>query len=440
MMLISFHTAKVAALEPTYSEELSNYSYLNYYHTENAARYIEYKEKNKNYSWEQAIIYVNIGLDNEFYSNISPIAEPSRADVLVNKYNQLNADYIPEGLETISAKYSNGSIMLRADSRMAFEKMCKDADSLGLSIKAVSAYRSYKTQSSVYFSKIKKLNTESMAIRDKVSARAGHSEHQLGLAVDVVGTNLWVQYTKEFAWYSRNAYKYGFIIRYPEGKEEITGYEYEPWHLRYIGVELATAVFDSGLSYDEYFTRFIDVEEKAITVLPKTNTVFVDNNSFNFNTYDIDGTSYYRIRDIAQILGGTKKKFEIYWDSENKSMHFHTGMEQHDLTDENPDEADHIAPANEISAESNLEAIVTAPPSPLKTYVNGEEACFIYYEADGYNYLSMEDISRILNLSVTIEPASGYIAINTMTEEAQEESLQRESLQKSIIEPDSSKH
>jgi D-alanyl-D-alanine carboxypeptidase len=91
--------------------------------------------------------------------------------------------------------------------------------------------------------------------RDKVSARAGHSEHQTGLAVDINDLEQTFEDTQEGRWLAINSYQYGFILRYPKGKEHITGYDYEPWHFRYLGLELARDVYRSNLTYDEYYIR-----------------------------------------------------------------------------------------------------------------------------------------------------------------------------------------
>lgn len=419
MMLFPWNTVKAETAGQAYSRELSGYAYLNYYKDGNADRYVKYKEKHPDDPWPNVITYVNIGLDNDFYTNISTVAAPGRTDVLVNKYNALSASYVPEGLETISAKYSKGYFQLRADARQAFEKMCTDAAVLGLDIKAVSAYRSYRTQDTVYFSKIKKRSAAEMEIRDKVSARPGHSEHQLGLAIDVIGTDLWVQNTKEFAWYSQNAHKYGFIIRYQEGRESITGYAYEPWHLRYLGVELASAVFGSGLTYDEYYANFIDIDikeekekekEKVVTVSQKEQIIFVDNKRFKLDTFDDGSTRHYKIQDMAHLLNGTQKEFQVFWDSTNETLNFNTYTGQLDAVRDAPGGE---APAAGEKPEARDSEAVTARQPAIKTYIDGREDCLTYLEIDGHYYLSLEDLAKILDFSSTVDNFSGYLEIRT---------------------------
>ena len=113
-----------------------------------------------------------------------------------------------------------------------------------------SGFRSYYDQRYIYNGYVSR---DGVAAADRYSARAGHSEHQSGMAIDVNSTSTSFKDTPEGIWLRDNCHLYGFIIRYPEGKEHITGYMYEPWHIRYVGVELATKIKESGLCLEEYF-------------------------------------------------------------------------------------------------------------------------------------------------------------------------------------------
>ena len=163
------------------------------------------------------------------------ILNPDSLQVLVNKDNYLFKDFIPCDLELIDSKYSCKDIFLRHDARIAFEKLCSDALKDGFKIKAESGYRDYNYQNDLFSNYVSLYGYDYASL---VSAEAGHSEHQTGLAVDVCGSNLDYNFfdkSKEFNWMIDNAYKYGFILRYPKGYESITGYKYEPWHFRYVG-------------------------------------------------------------------------------------------------------------------------------------------------------------------------------------------------------------
>ena len=140
----------------------------------------------------------------------------------------------------------------------AFDSLARDAMLEGYTIRAVSTYRSYNYQQSLYSNYVK---NDGVKKADTYSARAGHSEHQTGLAVDVDnGKKSYTSFgsTNEFKWMNDNAYKYGFILRYTKDNEFITGYKDEPWHYRYVGVEIATYIQNNPMTYEEYYVRFLD--------------------------------------------------------------------------------------------------------------------------------------------------------------------------------------
>ena len=136
--------------------------------------------------------------------------------------------------------------------------MFNAAKESGLKIIANSSYRSYADQEKLYNDSV---DNEGKDYADTYAARPGYSEHQTGLAIDIYvkgydKTNF--AQSPEAKWLVTNAYLYGFILRYPEGKEYLTGYSYEPWHYRYLGEALAKKVYDSGLTYDEYYAYYLD--------------------------------------------------------------------------------------------------------------------------------------------------------------------------------------
>lgn len=154
--------------------------------------------------------------------------------LLVNKEYALPKDYDPK---------------VNKEAYKALEKMQKDAFVLGLDLSLVSGYRSYETQEDL-FEKYKEKDGEEIA--NTYSAKPGHSEHQTGLAFDIGSVDRSFANTTEAKWIEENAHLYGFIVRYPKGKTDVTGYIYEPWHVRYLGVDTATKVKESGLTLEEY--------------------------------------------------------------------------------------------------------------------------------------------------------------------------------------------
>lgn len=189
---------------------------------------------------------------NHFYKNIKIITNPDTLDILVNKNNKLDKNYIPNDLELIDTNYAYENKYLRKEAKEMFEKLSSDAKEKGYRIVATSTYRDYDYQDNLYNYYVKEKGKK---YADMCSARAGHSEHQTGLAVDVAGSNDSYddfEDTIEFNWMIENAHKYGFILRYPKGKENITGFKYEPWHYRYIGIEIATEIYEKKITLEEY--------------------------------------------------------------------------------------------------------------------------------------------------------------------------------------------
>ena len=154
--------------------------------------------------------------------------------LIVNKSHSVPSDYGSGLLDIVYDAYSN---------------LKKDALDLGYDIPLKSGFRTYEYQNKIYNNYIKLYGKEEA---DTFSAPPGCSEHQTGLAMDVGKIDDDYDKTKEGSWLQENAYKYGFIIRYARGKESITGYKYEPWHIRYLGIDTATKVYNSGLSLEEY--------------------------------------------------------------------------------------------------------------------------------------------------------------------------------------------
>ena len=191
----------------------------------------------------------DVNFKNMFYKNIKTIENPNELLVLVNKNNKLDKNYVPNDLEEINVKYSNEGKFLRKDAKEAFETLSSDASKLGYKVIAVSAYRNYEYQDKLF-----NYYTEKYGIEYALgcSAKPGHSEHQTGLAVDVMGSNNSYddfEFSDEFEWMRDNAYKYGFILRYPKGKENITGFKYEPWHYRDVGKEVAKIIYEKNYNY-----------------------------------------------------------------------------------------------------------------------------------------------------------------------------------------------
>lgn len=178
------------------------------------------------------------------------IDDPAGIPVLVNKDRALPADYVPGPLAPVDGQ------LLREDAAAALQQLEDAAAADGVGITAISGYRSYAEQSRLYQRYTDMYGT---AQADSISARPGHSEHQTGLAADIgnpdgaCALQACFRDTPAGSWAAANAHRFGFIVRYQDGQTDTTGYAYEPWHLRYVGVATATAMAESGYgTYEEY--------------------------------------------------------------------------------------------------------------------------------------------------------------------------------------------
>ena len=171
--------------------------------------------------------------------------------LIANKTYALPQDFIPTNPDQ-PVNADRSSTCLDKTLMSAWKIMLKDATAKGLNIYISSGYRSYNYQVNVYNRYVK---SDGAAVADTYSSRPGNSEHQTGLCFDLNTIEDSFQYTNEGKWINDNCYKYGFCIRFPKGKDSATGYQYESWHLRYVGVDLATKLYNNGdwLSLEEYF-------------------------------------------------------------------------------------------------------------------------------------------------------------------------------------------
>lgn len=231
------------------------------FHPERFQKYINFHSKMPAYSMPEVILRVNIGLEQPFYENVTTIAQPYELSVLVNKYNQLPAGFTQRNLVNMAKKYTASDGKQYLLEKTAYEKYVQMADAAkkdGVSLRVVSAYRTEDFQRKLYN---KKLKSTGKSNADNYSARPGFSEHQTGLAVDINSTRTSFENTSAFKWLQKNAYKYGYILRYQKGKEWITGYAYEPWHYRYVGIDAARIIYQEGITYEEYYSKYVTANE-----------------------------------------------------------------------------------------------------------------------------------------------------------------------------------
>lgn len=201
-------------------------------------------------------------IDEEQETNLKEeidYTSPDSIHVLVNKEHSLPHDYEPNDLVVPDVRFPftefDAKKQLRKEAAEALEALFQAAEEEGHYLFAISGFRSYERQEVIFASNVERHGEEHA---NTYSARAGESEHQTGLVMDIsseaVGLDLVTDFgdTPEGKWVAEHAHEFGFIIRYPEGKESITKYQYEPWHLRYLGIDVATDVYEAGVTYEEY--------------------------------------------------------------------------------------------------------------------------------------------------------------------------------------------
>ena len=235
------------------NEIFSNFLSYGNFEIDNATRYTAYKYKNPKLDNQDVVTRVNLNLDKPFYTDTKRIEKQDDIYALVNKYNYFDTTYVPSNMKTL---FNNSSIKMVSVTADAYEELCNAAKADGITFVGTTAYRDAGWQKSLYDNYVARDGKEAA---DRYSARPGYSEHQLGYSVDLNDPNYSAKRLSpsDYEWLKNNAYKYGFIIRYPENTENITGYEEEDWHIRYVGKDVAKKIQELNITYDEYYDLYI---------------------------------------------------------------------------------------------------------------------------------------------------------------------------------------
>ncbi len=234
-----------------YLYDIIKYLNVDYFKEENYERYVAYFNGN----YKKTVLYVNMDLDKEFYKDPNMI-DAFSLTMLVNKYNGLKENFTVPDLVQVDEDCAGGESYLAREAKEAYERMFYAAKEEGFDIAINSSYRDLKTQQEVWDTYLKLYG---LSYNEKYVTRPGFSEHQTGLGVDIRSRNNNIfKNSKEYKWMLDNSYKYGFIHRYPESKVNITGISSEAWHFRYVGVEVATYIYENNLSLEEYHAMVLD--------------------------------------------------------------------------------------------------------------------------------------------------------------------------------------
>lgn len=238
---------------------LEQYFSISYAKLKNYDRYLAYYDKEREDA-ETTVLRVNMDFDKEDYTDYTEI-DNFDENVLVNKHRMLTEKFVPEKLKEVPKEYlknKTAEITIHQKVLSAFKQMAAAALKDERYILINSGYRSFQEQVEIteYYRGVYGQNYV-----DNYVAKPGFSEHQTGMSIDVASrdTAIFLE-SDEYNWMMENAYQYGFILRYPKSKEEITGYKCEAWHYRYVGVKIAKYIHDHNITYDEYYMQFLDKE------------------------------------------------------------------------------------------------------------------------------------------------------------------------------------
>ena len=246
-------------LNHPYDKNMINLIQKPYFLEKNIDKYLTYLQNNSDKDLDNIIAIINVHADKLWYTDILNSDLNQNDTLLTNKFYKLENNYEPDDLKDISNIYSYGENQkLRNEAFNAFIEMFNDAKKENITLIINSSYRSYQEQDEIYNKYVTRYGKEDADIK---AAKPGHSEHQTGLAADIQTYNTTkdnFENTEAFAWLQNNAYKYGYILRYPKDKEYLTGYSYEPWHYRYVGLECAKYIHDNNITFDEYYAYFLE--------------------------------------------------------------------------------------------------------------------------------------------------------------------------------------
>lgn len=310
------------------------------------------------------------------------IVDYSSISALINHENYLPSNYEPDDLvipRVPRQTYNDTTAKMRKEAAEALEALYAGVQAEGLSFYNVSGYRPYSMQQEIFDEEVARSGYEIAAL---YIALPGSSEHQSGLAMDVssaeMGGGLYASFgdTQEGIWLANNCHKYGFIIRYPKDKEHITKIAYEPWHLRYVGISLATKLKRENLALEEYYTLPAKYNLAKVRVLDGT---------IEKAAYNIEGYNYFRLRDIAELLIDTSNRFNVVWNEKEGAAEIVRGVNY----------------SSEFNSAPKTDGLNRAIKSnQLKIKIDGEYKTLYGYLIDGYNYYKLRDLQNLLNYRV----------------------------------------
>lgn len=306
--------------------------------------------------------------------------------LLVNKKHPLPANYAPA--------YAGNAAMsttLHGEANAAVQNFIAGARQAGYNMYVLSGYRSYNYQASLFNNYAAAHGRERA---NMFSALPGQSEHQTGLAFDVgdasaSGYNLqtYMENLASTQWMMAHCADYGFILRYPKGKEAITGYQYEPWHFRYVGVDTAKSIMSSGLTLEEYLGDGASLPNQSTAprrmAIGQNSKISLDGTVSSLSSENIENYIYFRLRDLGTLLVSSKAPFDVSYDEKTQTIALQSQT-----------------PMKEAGRLLTLQGNKIALKNTMPVTVDGKSVQLSAYNIDGFTYYKLRDLGALLGFHV----------------------------------------
>ena len=261
-VILNFNKGDIKTLINTkYNKDVEDMLTLELFNYELYDRILDARKEDEDI--ERTVLRVNLDLDKDNYEDTVEETDPNSLTAFINKHRYLNEDYEPSDLVDMSDDYANnyyGQIRLRSEAYEQFKKMVDDANKEDIEFYADTGYRTFRLQKTIYNNYVYSNGYEKASL---YAAKAGFSEHELGTAIDVANVYEIEKDDPEYIWIKNNGYKYGFIFRYSEENIDLTGYAAEPWHIRYVGVDVATKIREENITFEEYWIKYVNQKKKS---------------------------------------------------------------------------------------------------------------------------------------------------------------------------------
>lgn len=257
ILLTKYNNRVEDLLKIKYNEHIVKFMEDKYFIFSKLDEYLEYKDKNNKKNYSEIVKLVNVEMHIDWLDNQKETDTSKNELMLVNRIYGLSSDYEPSDLVEVPVKYAYAGKKLSNTALTEVIKLIEDGKNYGFNFVVSDGYRSYEYQENMYNSYVDSLGVSET---DSFVARPGHSEHQTGLLLELKPYNKVVtdlSTSEEYLWLRENAHRFGFIFRFNEEHEYLTGFSSFAWKLRYVGVDAATIIYNEGICFEEYYAYFV---------------------------------------------------------------------------------------------------------------------------------------------------------------------------------------